>query len=222
MLPIFLILLLVVPTLFSVPSFPYIISALTIAYLITRIRKGRNLRSIRKLTEKKGEKNELEIKKENETLFIESTTDIILYVLISFVVASLILHFSIGLSTSVSKALLLPMILCLLTAIYMYTISPFHEDERKQETHYKNFCKSYMDERYQEFLRDEKKQKSQEYIKEEHERRWIAKHGEQPPYEEKRFEDRRKGLGEVWGDRRKEGRTEDRRQPDGEIRVYLS
>ena len=156
--------LIVVPTLFLVPYFPYIIVVLTICYFISRIRKGRNLRSIRKLAEKKGEENEIEIniKKENETNFIEKTAIILFFILLSFIVSSLILHFSMNLSPSAERVLSLTMILCLCTVIYMYSISPFHEDKKKRETHYKNFCKGYMDERYQEFLREEKEREREE------------------------------------------------------------
>lgn len=161
MIAILLTLLIVVPTLLLVPYFPYIIVVLTICYLTTRIIKARNLRSFRKLAEKKGEENEIEIeiKKENETNFIESTTDTLFYIFVSFIVSSLILHFSMNLSSSAEIVLSLTMILCLLAVIYMNHISPFHENERKWKTHYKNFCKGYMDERYQEFLREERDRK---------------------------------------------------------------
>lgn len=79
-----------------------------------------------------------------------------------------------------------------------------------------------MDDRYQDFWREKRELKRKEDHREEHKRRWVVKHGEQPSFEENRFEDRRQGVGEVWGDRRTDGRTEDRRQPDGERRIYLS
>lgn len=163
MIVILLTLLIVVPTLFLVPYFPYIIVVLTICYLTTRIIKARNLRSFRKLTEKEGEENEIEIeiKKENETNFIESTTDTLLYISLSFGVSLSILHLFGSLSPLVGRVLLVPIVLCLLSVIYMNYISPFYENERKWKTHYKNFCKGYMDERYQEFLREERDRKKE-------------------------------------------------------------
>jgi len=164
MIVILLILLLVVPTFFLVPYFPYIIFTLIIGYLITMLRKGRNLRSIRKLAEKEEGENEIEIeiKKENETNFIERTTDTIFYILLSFGVSLFILYLFGDLSPLFSIVLLSTTVLCLLTAIYINYISPFYEDKKKWETHYKNFCKGYMDERYQEFLREERKMRKEE------------------------------------------------------------
>ena len=161
MLPILLILLLVIPTLFSVPYITYITVALTIGYVITRIIGARNLRSSRKLAEKKGEENEIEIgiKKENETNFIENTTDIIGYIWLSFIVSLFILYLLGSLPTLIGQVILLATILCLITVTFMNHMSPFHEDARKWKKHYRDFCKRYMDDRYQEFLREERKQK---------------------------------------------------------------
>jgi len=160
MIAVLLTFLVVIPTLFSVPYIPYIIATLTIGYLVTRVIKGRNLRSSRKLVEKKGRENkEIEVKKEYETNFIESTTDIISYICLSFLVSIFILYLVGSLSPLLGRVLLLTIVFCLLAVIYMNHTSPFHEDKRKWETHYKNFCKGYMDERYQEFLREERERK---------------------------------------------------------------
>jgi len=190
MLPILLTLFLVVPTLFLVPYFPHILAVLIISYLMTRIMQAKKLRSIRKLAEKKGEKSEnsgsarnkresaKKVNNEYESDFIEKTTDIIAYLSISLIVSILILHFSVGLAPLVGKVLLLTVMICLITAMYINILSPLREDERKWQKNYRDFCKSYMDEKYQEFLIDEREQKRQEGIREEHEHRWLAKHGE--------------------------------------------
>jgi len=223
MIVILLTLVTVVPTLFSVPYFPQIPSILIIVYLITRFRKVRKLRSIRKLAEREGKENEIEIgiKTKNESDFIDKTMDILAHITASPIISMLILALFGYATPSATVLLLITFVLSLLIVVLIYWYAPDYEDKRKWEKHYRDFCKSYMDDRYQEFLREERKQKHQEDIEEEHKRRWIAKHGDHPPYvdfEEKRFEDRRKG----WGDRREDGRSEDRRQPDGERRIYLS
>jgi len=176
-------LLVIVPTLISVPYFtyaPHITITLTIYFILSRFRKGMRLRSTRKLAEKKGgekfedlrmeylalkkdeDKIEIEKKKEAEENFIDKTTDILAYIAISFVISATILLIFEDAPSLVSNAILLTMVLCLVTVTYMKLRGPFHENERKWQKHYKDFCKGYMNDRYQEFLREEREREKEE------------------------------------------------------------
>jgi len=156
-------LLTVVPILFSVPYSPYIItilSILSIGYFIICLRKASSLRRSRKLIEDNAEKEDeiiINIKKEFESDFIDRTTNMLLYIFGSLFTSILILLFFKEMTPLIEKALLITIIFCLITAIYLFWSSPFHEDRRKWEKHYRDFCKNYMDDRYQEFRKEERR-----------------------------------------------------------------